>query len=772
MEARVANLNRQLEELRDEIRKRSKDMHHYTAEVESRERRLGSILEETDGLHATEESLQNELIQLRSTPGNLPREIDLIIKRYRETRQQVADSETHLSHLTRQLEELQSRGQALEGEVREAGARLAEGREEGSRLHDLLRQAESNLAQAKERQVALLEQQASLELTLRHRGSEYSRLYETLATLTKENDSIAKQVKRAELYAVAVKQAEAQLLLRVDALQVKTSEGEMAAAERQQRQKEARDEVESLRKGLSMMEGVSSGQKAQLEERQKEEEKVRAKLVSLSAKLQQLGKETVALTRQRDQDSRTCHQAKVSEQSARAVLSTKEGQLREQKKTVAQLQQQLADFAAAYKLIKTERNHAHSQIHKLQQLGNEMKEKYRILENEAEVLTMSAQEKDKLLQRCGLIHSAKTMEQDSQRQTASKLALDTAQNRAELEIQRETLGKLAHQVSSLEYQLNQMRKNYEHALQERNDVGLNLIERNEEVCVFHEKLNMQETVLRQASLQLMAREDELRYIQMEVTQLKRQILVCRKSLPEQSNLQLELDTAQKQVSACEKWLQTLESRVENAQDSTRVRLLPGPKASQEELLQQLESLETRLAHQEQAALERELLYEQVCRLADRLKLRTTAQKDSTLQVAQRVSQYQSRIKDTTRKTMALVSELTMQQANALRLRQEVSEREGSVERAYMRLEAGQPPDEATEQQWQQLLREEQLALRKVLGPAEEAQSTAEPRPNAYLPSAGELPLPKPYGSHAPFKPSPAGANMRHIRKPQPKPIDI
>ena len=60
-------------------------------------------------------------------------------------------------------------------------------------------------------------------------------------------------MKRAELYAEAVKQAEAQLLLRVDALQVKTSEGEMAAAERQQRQKEARDEAESLRKGLSMM---------------------------------------------------------------------------------------------------------------------------------------------------------------------------------------------------------------------------------------------------------------------------------------------------------------------------------------------------------------------------------------------------------------------------------------------------------------------------------------------------------------------------------------
>ena len=54
-------------------------------------------------------------------------------------------------------------------------------------------------------------------------------------------------------------------------------------------------------------------------------------------------------------------------------------------------------------------------------------------------------------------------------------------------------------------------------------------------------------------------------------------------------------------------------------------------------------------------------------------------------------------------------------ANALRLRQEVREREAAIERAYQRLEAGQPPDEVTEQQWQQLLREEErmATLRKV-----------------------------------------------------------
>lgn len=62
----------------------------------------------------------------------------------------------------------------------------------------------------------------------------------------------------------------------------------------------------------------------------------------------------------------------------------------------------------------------------------------------------------------------------------------------------------------------QLQRHYEQALQERNDAGLQLIERNEEVCVFHEKLNMQEAVLRQANLDLMAREEELRYLRMEV----------------------------------------------------------------------------------------------------------------------------------------------------------------------------------------------------------------------------------------------------------------
>ena len=44
------------------------------------------------------------------------------------------------------------------------------------------------------------------------------------------------------------------------------------------------------------------------------------------------------------------------------------------------------------------------------------------------------------------------------------------------------------------------------------------------------------------------------------------------------------------------------------------------------------------------------------------------------------------------------------------------------------------------------------------------------RYNSYIPD--EIGLPKPYGSHAPFNPSPYSANLRFIRKPEPKEIQI
>ena len=64
--------------------------------------------------------------------------------------------------------------------------------------------------------------------------------------------------------------------------------------------------------------------------------------------------------------------------------------------------------------------------------------------------------------------------------------------------------------------------------------------------------------------------------------------------------------------------------------------------------------------------------------------------------------------------------------------------------------------------------EEKQAL--LMDPASMMKTACEPRPSAYIPD--DIGIPKPYGSHAPFKPSEAGSTIRHIRLPQPKQIEI
>ena len=49
------------------------------------------------------------------------------------------------------------------------------------------------------------------------------------------------------------------------------------------------------------------------------------------------------------------------------------------------------------------------------------------------------------------------------------------------------------------------------------------------------------------------------------------------------------------------------------------------------------------------------------RLSERLQKRANGRRETTLQVSTKVNHYQSKLRDTTRKMMALISELSLQQ---------------------------------------------------------------------------------------------------------------
>ena len=77
------------------------------------------------------------------------------------------------------------------------------------------------------------------------------------------------------------------------------------------------------------------------------------------------------------------------------------------------------------------------------------------------------------------------------------------------------------------------------------------------------------------------------------------------------------------------------------------------------------SFKAQLTDHEQKVLEKDLLLEQVSRLTERLKKKEGSRRQTTLQIGKKVNSYQSKLKDGTRKMMALISELSLQRVKRL-----------------------------------------------------------------------------------------------------------
>ena len=80
----------------------------------------------------------------------------------------------------------------------------------------------------------------------------------------------------------------------------------------------------------------------------------------------------------------------------------------------------------------------------------------------------------------------------------------------------------------------------------------------------------------------------------------------------------------------------LERQLEGPGNEDRVRLLGGVDPEPEVLSKKIEELEIRLAEKEEKLLEKDLIYEEVTRLADRTKRRAESGKTDTLELAKKV----------------------------------------------------------------------------------------------------------------------------------------
>ncbi|NWH67018.1 CC146 protein, partial [Geococcyx californianus] len=223
----------------------------------------------------------------------------------------------------------------------------------------------------------------------------------------------------------------------------------------------------------------------------------------------------------------------------------------------------------------------------------------------------------------------------------------------------------------------------------------------------------------------------------------------------------------------------MEALFADPRNETRKRELGGKDPSPPELLKKIEQLEEELVQKEEKLLETDFLYEHVSRLTERTRAMAEDGKWDKLLLAKRTNDLQKKIKDRTWKMKALVAELSMRKALAIKLQQEMGNKKQFLMIVSSRVDQGLPPPKETENEWLKVLRNEKMqkeaAEAKAKRAAEEEQAalTGCVRTTACIPEDEySLPLLQAYGVLAPFKPSEPGSSVRHFRKPVVKSTEI
>lgn len=70
-----------------------------------------------------------------------------------------------------------------------------------------------------------------------------------------------------------------------------------------------------------------------------------------------------------------------------------------------------------------------------------------------------------------------------------------------------------------------LKQKYETSCEDRNYAGVQLIDRNDELCLLYEKNNIQQSVLNSGESEIKRLEDEIRMVKLELSDTQRRISV-------------------------------------------------------------------------------------------------------------------------------------------------------------------------------------------------------------------------------------------------------
>ena len=448
-------------------------------------------------------------------------------------------------------------------------------------------------------------------------------------------------------------------------------------------------------------------------------------------------------------------------------------------KKYEELRHMYQKYNVLYKTVLGERNKNVVKIQNSNQNRAELNEKMKILKTEMDILDSELSEiynkildKDKDLNKMTAKHNAL-------KQEINHYGLKNLKYKEEITKLTNENEKLHSIINSIENEMVSFRVDYELACESRNYTGIQLIDRNDELCIFYEKIHHIETRINELYKKILEKEAVVKRSAVEVKEIERFIEVNRKKIPEIPELSNKIKELDTELKILNQTLEKLIKYVENPENNLKNEL-PGEDLDINYLKLKYDQLTEFLNEKKEKLLEKELINDEINEIAEKLRKKALEDRGKNLKISKEINEYEIKLNDITRKNIASTSELSMFQAILTKLESTKKEKEDQYALLEKRFKNGLPPPrdwlaiyqsqktvQSNRKQYfnnriQEIRDKEniiigQIPLRK--GPEKRVEEYIDPKTG--LPSCV-------YGKYAPFNPYAEPNNMRHLRKMQEK----
>ncbi|XP_030004185.1 coiled-coil domain-containing protein 146 [Sphaeramia orbicularis] len=775
LEGRTKALQDKYEDLRKEVAQRQLEVRSLMEDVATHEMQILKEQKELEDKKAIIELKEAERAQLISVPDQILKETERKHTKREAAIKKIEALNTEISEMEQQVKKVNEHNHSLLTEKKKVMKELEGVRSQAEASQRESRQLLKEQELIREEEMEIIGTRGILEMKLQNIRCDRKHLYESQCVKLREKNRQMQAIKRMEhALAMAMEQLKHTQCI-YDELQAQLD----AVPKREasiQRRIECQKEVDAL--------------KISFEKQQSETEEESQKMLQYGA-IQHLLRESNSLREElhnlrclthikadeKGQKHRELLRAEHMNQHIQEELREKELIIMDLTKFNAMLQRRTLQYCKLCDMIMEEKQ----KYVKLKQVASqtitELSEQFKVLENETEIQRTIVINKERLLTKAGKKISQSCRMREKLRNDISKVSWKLQQINQECDDNKLELMKLTQMIDVQKQVLLEINKKHEMAIQRRNFLGIQLLEHDEVLFTYYEKVNVQEAAINKENMALETLEKEMTDLQITINEDRRQIDLKRKEVPLQKKLEGEITMLHIQLS------EARHQTFEGLNRTVGYKELKGKDPPTVELVKKIEQLEVNLAERERQLLEKELLVDQVTCLLKPLKEQSENCRQDRLSLAKKLNEVRTNLTNTNNRIMAVSAELSMMQAATLSLQQEIKEKELQMDSCQRRMEQGLPPDAEMEAEWKRMLRDKKRRQRDKEEKerlAEENEwnllpngvyTTAEIRPNAYIPQNDELPLPKPYGAHAPFKPFQPGAHMRHYRKPALKPLE-